>query len=407
MKKALLFFGDIFFFYLSLFVALFLRYFKFDFQLFRCHLFPFSVLLFFFLLIFYIFDLYQFLTRKEFFSKAFISFSVCFFVSLFIFYFFYPIFKISPKTNLFLFFSIFVALFISWRQIFYFIFSKAFLKKIYFVDECKEVNELKTAIQENPSLGYRLCEIQENPEIIVFDKKSFSWQSYLKKDVLLYTLDEFYEIIFKRVSINLISDDWFLNLKKKKLEDKLKRIFDIFFSLFFMALFSPFLIVIPLLILIEDGMPIFYFQERVGKDNKVFKLIKFRSMKKDAEKSGPQWAEVADTRVTKIGKILRKLHFDEIPQLINVLKGEISLVGPRAERPEFVKILEKEIPFYYLRHIIKPGITGWAQINFGYARSIEDSLKKFEYDLYYIKNRSLIFDLKIILKTAQIWFKRF
>jgi lipopolysaccharide/colanic/teichoic acid biosynthesis glycosyltransferase len=174
-----------------------------------------------------------------------------------------------------------------------------------------------------------------------------------------------------------------------------------------MVLFSPFLIVIPLLILIEDGMPIFYFQERVGKDNKVFKLIKFRSMKKDAEKSGPQWAEVADTRVTKIGKILRKLHFDEIPQLINVFKGEISLVGPRAERPEFVKILEKEIPFYYLRHIIKPGITGWAQINFGYARSIEDSLKKFEYDLYYIKNRSLIFDLKIILKTAQIWFKRF
>jgi len=407
MKRAILILGDIFCFYFSLFFGLFLRHFKVDFNLFYSHLFPFSVLLFFFLLIFYIFDLYQFFPQKEFLSKAFLPFLICFFISLFLFYFFYPIFKISPKTNLFLFFSIFISLLFFWRKIFYFIFSKAFLKKVFFAGNNKEIQQLKFFLQENPALGFQICEIDENPEIIVFDKKSFPWKDYLKKDVLLFTLDEFYEKIFKRIPVNLISEEWFLKVKKKNLEDKLKRIFDFVLSLVLIILFFPFWILIPLLIFFEDGRPIFYLQDRVGKDNKVFKLIKFRSMRKDAEEKGPQWAKLKDERVTKVGKILRKLHLDEIPQLFNVLKGEISLVGPRAERPEFVQILNEKIPYYELRHIIKPGITGWAQINFGYARSVEDSLTKFEYDLYYIKNRSLFLDFKIILKTLGIWFKQF
>lgn len=407
MKRAILILGDIFCFYFSLFFGLFLRHFKVDFNLFYSHLFPFSVLLFFFLLIFYIFDLYQFFPQKEFLSKAFLPFLICFFISLFLFYFFYPIFKISPKTNLFLFFSIFISLLFFWRKIFYFIFSKAFLKKVFFAGNNKEIQQLKFFLQENPALGFQICEIDENPEIIVFDKKSFPWKDYLKKDVLLFTLDEFYEKIFKRIPVNLISEEWFLKVKKKNLEDKLKRIFDLVLSLVLIILFFPFWILIPLLIFFEDGRPIFYLQDRVGKDNKVFKLIKFRSMRKDAEEKGPQWAKLKDERVTKVGKILRKLHLDEIPQLFNVLKGEISLVGPRAERPEFVQILNEKIPYYELRHIIKPGITGWAQINFGYARSVEDSLTKFEYDLYYIKNRSLFLDFKIILKTLGIWFKQF
>ena len=407
MKRAILILGDIFCFYFSLFFGLFLRHFKVDFNLFYSHLFPFSVLLFFFLLIFYIFDLYQFFPQKEFLSKAFLPFLICFFISLFLFYFFYPIFKISPKTNLFLFFSIFISLLFFWRKIFYFIFSKAFLKKVFFAGNNKEIQQLKFFLQENPALGFQICEIDENPEIIVFDKKSFPWKDYLKKDVLLFTLDEFYEKIFKKIPVNLISEEWFLKVKKKNLEDKLKRIFDFVLSLVLIILFFPFWILIPLLIFFEDGRPIFYLQDRVGKDNKVFKLIKFRSMRKDAEEKGPQWAKLKDERVTKVGKILRKLHLDEIPQLFNVLKGEISLVGPRAERPEFVQILNEKIPYYELRHIIKPGITGWAQINFGYARSVEDSLTKFEYDLYYIKNRSLFLDFKIILKTLGIWFKQF
>ncbi len=406
MKRTILVFGDIFCFYLALFFALFLRHFKADFSLFYFHLLPFSILLFFFLLIFYIFDLYQLSLQKEIFSKAFIPFLICFFISLFLFYFFYPIFKISPKTNLFLFFASFFFIFFVWRQIFHFIFSKAFLRKIYFGGENEKIEELKIFLKENPALGFQICELRENPEIIVFDKKSFSWEDYLKKDVLLFTLDEFYETIFKKIPVNLISKEWFLSVKKKNLEDKLKRIFDVIFSFVLIILFFPFWILIPFLIFLEDGRPIFYLQERVGKDNRIFRLIKFRSMRKDAEEKGPQWAEIKDERVTKVGKILRKLHLDEIPQLFNVLKGEMSLVGPRAERPEFVKILKEKIPFYEFRHIIKPGITGWAQINFGYARSVEDSLEKFEYDLYYIKNRSLFLDLKILLKTVSIWFKQ-
>jgi len=407
MKRIILVLGDILCFYFSLFFALFLRYFKFDFSLFSSHLFPFSILLFFLLLIFYIFDLYQFFPQKEFLSKDSIPFLISFFIFLFLFYFFYPIFKISPKTNLFLFFVIFIFLLFLWRQLFYFVFTKTFLRKIFFAGQGKEIEELKFFLKENPALGFQISEDKENSEIIVFDKKFFSWKNYLKKDILLFALDEFYEMIFKEIPVNLISEEWFLKVKKKNLEDKLKRIFDLFFSLIFSILFSPLWILISLAIFLEDGNPIFYLQERVGKNNKVFKLIKFRSMRKDAEKDGPLWADVEDKRATKTGKILRKFHLDEIPQLINVFKGEISLVGPRAERPEFVEILKEKIPFYEFRHIIKPGITGWAQINFGYARSVEDSLKKFEYDLYYIKNRSLIFDLKIILKTAQIWFRRF
>jgi lipopolysaccharide/colanic/teichoic acid biosynthesis glycosyltransferase len=129
-------------------------------------------------------------------------------------------------------------------------------------------------------------------------------------------------------------------------------------------------------------------------------------MVKEAEKEGPKWAEIEDQRVTKVGKFLRRFHLDEIPQMINVIRGDISLVGPRPERPEFVEKLEKEIPYYNLRHIIKPGFTGWAQIKFRYARSVMDSLEKFQYDLFYIKNRSLLLDLKILLKTAQLIFKK-
>ena len=127
-------------------------------------------------------------------------------------------------------------------------------------------------------------------------------------------------------------------------------------------------------------------------------------MTRDAEKDGAKWAEKSDSRVTRVGKILRKTHIDEIPQMWNILKGDLALVGPRPERPEFVTMLEKEVPYYFLRHTIKPGFTGWAQVKFRYARTLDDSRTKFEYDLYYMKNRNIFMDLGIIIKTAQIIF---
>ena len=180
------------------------------------------------------------------------------------------------------------------------------------------------------------------------------------------------------------------------------RFFEIVTSTLLIITTSPLLLIVACAIKLEDRGPVFYTQERIGHANRVFRLFKFRSMIDGAEKQGEQWAGKTDSRITHVGRIIRKLHIDELPQMINILKGELALVGPRPERPGFVRMLEEAIPHYHLRHIIKPGFTGWAQIRHHYARSIEDSHRKFEYDLYYIKNRNLFLDFGIMLKTIQI-----
>lgn len=152
---------------------------------------------------------------------------------------------------------------------------------------------------------------------------------------------------------------------------------------------------------------LFYKQERVGAKGELFKIIKFRSMVTKAEQNGAQWAVKNDARITPFGKFLRKMRIDEIPQFWNILKGEMSMIGPRPERPEFVKELEQQIPLYAIRHVIKPGLTGWAQVMYPYAATIEEQKKKLRYDLYYIKKRSLFLDFKIVIKTINtvLYFK--
>jgi lipopolysaccharide/colanic/teichoic acid biosynthesis glycosyltransferase len=150
-------------------------------------------------------------------------------------------------------------------------------------------------------------------------------------------------------------------------------------------------------------LPIFYRQERMGECGQVFEVLKFRSMRQNAEQAGqPQWAKMNDDRVTHVGRVIRKLRIDELPQIINVLKGDMSFVGPRPERPYFVTQLAAQIPFYLNRHTVKPGITGWAQIRYPYGSSVEDAAKKLQYDLYYAKNHSLFLDLIILFQTAQV-----
>ncbi len=183
---------------------------------------------------------------------------------------------------------------------------------------------------------------------------------------------------------------------------EIKRFFDIFASLVSLILFAPISLIIAMTIKLESKGPVFYRQQRVGEDGGVFDLLKFRSMRKDAEKNGPVWALRDDHRVTRVGRLIRGLHLDEIPQVINVLKGEMSFVGPRPERPFFVEQLQKEIPFYFHRHTVKPGITGWAQIFFRYGASQNDALEKLKYDLYYVKHMSPLLDLIIILETIKI-----
>ena len=183
----------------------------------------------------------------------------------------------------------------------------------------------------------------------------------------------------------------------------IKRLSEIILSAVGLILTFPLLTLTALLIRLDSRGPIFFRQERVGENDKTFHILKFRSMIQSAEAEGDAvWAEKDDPRVTRVGRIIRKLRIDDIPQMINVLKGEMSFVGPRPERPEFVVKLKKVIPYYSQRHIVKPGITGWAQIRYTYGSSIEDARIKLQHDLYYIKNMSTLLDLMIIFQTIKV-----
>jgi sugar transferase (PEP-CTERM system associated) len=182
-----------------------------------------------------------------------------------------------------------------------------------------------------------------------------------------------------------------------------KRTFDLFASLILLLVTLPVMLITALCIFLEDRAPIFYRQERVGKDGNTFMVLKFRSMRNDAEIAGkPQWATTDDPRTTKVGRIIRKLRIDELPQILNVLKGDMSFVGPRPERPYFVKQLCEEITYYSVRHSIKPGITGLAQVRYQYGASVYDAIQKLQYDLYYVKNNSLFLDFLILIDTLQV-----
>jgi exopolysaccharide biosynthesis polyprenyl glycosylphosphotransferase len=183
----------------------------------------------------------------------------------------------------------------------------------------------------------------------------------------------------------------------------MKRSIDLFLSFVLAVTTLPLMILTWILIMLEDGGPVLYRQERVGENGRTFVLSKFRSMRKDAEKaSQPIWAKDGDERVTKVGSFIRKTRLDELPQLWNVLRGDMSFVGPRPERPFFVEQLSKEIPFYQQRHAVKPGLTGWAQVKYRYGSSLEDAMEKLRYDLYYIKHLSVFFDLTIVFDTVKV-----
>jgi len=182
----------------------------------------------------------------------------------------------------------------------------------------------------------------------------------------------------------------------------LKRIIDMGLSLTCLVILSPFLLLLIILIKITSRGPVFYTQTRVGKNGALFTMYKFRSMYQNAEEYGPEWSGESDPRITPIGRLIRKVYIDEIPQMINVIRNEMSIVGPRPERPHFVEILKKEIPYYYKRLAVKPGITGWAQIKHKYDSSLDDVIEKLQYDFYYVENMSLKLDLKIMVNTALV-----
>ena len=215
-----------------------------------------------------------------------------------------------------------------------------------------------------------------------------------------------FEQFLGQIHLEAVSAGWLIfgdGFKQGLVRSIVKWIFDMVGASLLLLIASPVMLVTALLIFIEDGGPVLYRQARVGRNGRIFNVIKFRSMRKDAEKDGtPRWASAGDARVTRIGKIIRKMRIDELPQLFCVLKGDMSLVGPRPERPYFVDRHTLEIPYYALRHGIKPGLTGWAQVRYRYGASIKDTEHKLQYDLYYVKNHSWFLDLVILFETVGV-----
>ena len=215
----------------------------------------------------------------------------------------------------------------------------------------------------------------------------------------------FLERISGKISVEDLRPSWMIfseGFHRGILLKGLKSFCDISFSLIGLLLSWPFMILVALAIKVDSSGPVFYRQRRVGQKGKEFDVLKFRSMRQDAEINGPQWAEKEDPRVTRVGSVIRKLRLDELPQLLNVLRREMSFIGPRPERPEFVNQLQEMIPYYLERHTVKPGITGWAQVKFAYGKTVEDSLEKLQYDLYDIKNMSFFLDLLIVFQTIKV-----
>lgn len=223
---------------------------------------------------------------------------------------------------------------------------------------------------------------------------------------LVLDMSSHYERMLGQIRLDALKAGWLIfggGFRQDAARTVVKRIFDICAAIILLIVFSPLMLITAVLIALEDGFPILYRQERVGLNGRLFNVIKFRSMRRDAESDGkPRWAAKNDDRVTRVGRVIRKLRIDELPQLFSVLSGDMSMVGPRPERAYFVDQLTKEIPFYAVRHSVKPGVTGWAQVRYHYGATVDDAVQKLQYDLYYVKNHTLLLDLVVLFETVGV-----
>ena len=224
--------------------------------------------------------------------------------------------------------------------------------------------------------------------------------------IKVYDISTHFEKTLGQIRVDYLNAGWLIfgdGFNQGGYRTAVKRIFDIVCTAFLLVLSLPIMLITAVLIKLESKGPVFYRQERVGVNGSVFNVIKFRSMRTDAEKDGkPRWATANDDRVTRVGRIIRRLRIDELPQFLNVMKGEMSLVGPRPERPFFVEQLTEQIPYFAVRQSVKPGVTGWAQVRYQYGATVEDSQEKLQYDLYYVKNHSLFLDILVLLETVSV-----
>lgn len=436
LKRVTLLIGDIIVLYLSLLLTLFIRYgASFDLPCWQKHFLPFTIIYSICLIVFYISGLYELTLARNnisFYSVLLRGLGINTGLAIAFFYLI-PCLGITPKTNLFLNLFLFAVLFSLWRQLYnYAAKSLALVSNVLIIGKNKEIDQIAQIVKENPQLGYKVVKqvrpqdiqtpfdllemaTQENIKIIITaidphqdSRLVQSLYQCLPLKISFSDLPSFYEKILGKVPISSIGEVWFLeNLTegKKNFYEAAKRILDMLGAFVFGLVSLVLYPIITLAIKADSRGPIFYKQRRIGQDGQIFKVIKFRSMVEEAEKNGAQWADQQDHRITKVGRFLRKVRLDELPQLWNIFTGQMSFIGPRPERIEFVQQLEKEVPYYQIRHIVKPGLTGWAQVNFHYGASVQDSIEKLQFELYYIKHRSFVLDISILLRTIKIILK--
>jgi len=418
--------------YVALFITLIIRYGSgFFAKFYDAHALPFTTIFILWIIVFYIaglYDLRRLRNNLDFIKTLFLCLGINAALAVLLFYL-VPAFGIAPKTNLLIFIVIFAIIEVFWRRFLNrtLAFGEA-PNKTLIIGDGTIGEEIKKTITENPQLGYVIkaemdektayASPQEIKTIVQRDRINLIVISnHLKQEpklvavlyelfgdgVLVTDITSLYELIMRKVPLTEIQETWFLEniAGEVRFYDSLKRASELIEALVLGIVLLPFEILIALLVVLTSRGPVIYKQIRVGEKGKEFMLYKFRTMRVDAEKDGAQWAVKNDRRTTPIGGLLRKSHLDELPQLWNIIRGDLSFVGPRPERPEFVAKLEARIPYYEARLFIKPGVTGWAQIHHRADLTDEDVAEKLQYDIYYLKNRSPILDWAIILKTIK------
>lgn len=437
-EPVLLLLGDLIFLYVSLWLTLFIRYFfeipQLD--LLKSHFLPFSILFFVWVVFFYIAGLYGkhtiFLRNKL--PVTILNTQIINSLIAVLFFYLIPFLGITPKTNLFIYLIISFGLILFWRLV---LFPKIFFRKRKYpailVGSGKELKDLKKEVNENDRYGFYFIRTIDVQDLDNIDFQSEVIDVVYKESVSLFVVDmnnqavrsivaqlynlifsgvqfidkhKVYENIFDRIPLSIIGYSWFIeNISSKShlVYDTFKRIMDVSISIIFglvTLIFYPFVI---LAIWLEDRGSPFIIQERIGQGSRRIKIVKFRSMTTNNDRGGWPGEEGDKNRITKVGAFLRKSRIDEFPQLWNVIKGDISLIGPRPDIIGNFETLAKEVPYYTIRNIVKPGLSGWAQTHQDVVpHSIEETKDRLAYDLYYIKNRSFFLDIKIALQTVGI-----
>ncbi len=443
MRKIFLFWGDVAVLYLALFLTLLIRYgagTEFSHKL-SLHIIPFTMIFALWVLVFYIANLFEISITKnnlEFYTAFFYATAVNTLITIAFFYL-VPFFRITPKTNLFIFLTSEILLATPWRYYFNRLLTKGnFKNNTLILGLSDQSQKLYDFLLANPQLGYGVLGIidtehnmapeildniirQKNVKLLILGPAAYKVSQIINilyrlvgLKINFFNLADFYEMTTGKVPVGTIDQAWFLNNLsegRKKGYEMAKRIFDLVLATAIGILSLPIYPFVIWAIKADTRGPIFYRQARVGQGGKTFEVIKFRTMVADAEKeTGPVWASEDDARTTKVGKFIRRTRIDELPQMWNIIKSEMTFVGPRPERPEFLEKLKNSIPFYEERYLIKPGFTGWTQIkyklDFKGGLTIEDTFEKLQYDLYYIKNRSILLDFGIILKTLNLIFQK-